>query len=88
MQELLKRLFAGWESIGEYTGGQWDIRGASEDLLATLDGMERNRPAIWADAAVRGRRITVKGQHFNYRITPTRSEGLRLVIERKTKILG
>ena len=83
--DYFKRKFARWEVIGGWHNDVWDLQGASERLLASLYNIERRNPSVWADAAIRGRKVIIHGEHFVYRITPLPSEAMSLLIERKPR---
>ena len=80
--QFLKRYFARWERIGDWDSSVWHLHESSQGLREWLSRQERENPGAWRAAANEGRRITIRGEHFDYRLTP-RGEGL--VMERRPK---
>ncbi len=80
--QFLRQYFARWEPNGEWDGSEWRLRERSEGLRDWLSRQERENPDVRRVAAKEGRRITINGEHFDYRLTP-RGDGL--VMERRPK---
>ena len=68
--QLITRRLVHWESIGEWDGGGWHLLDASEGLTRWLSRYERHHPGVWKETAERGRRVTLEGDHFDYRLIP------------------
>ena len=76
----LKHAHPRWERIGAWDGSGWNLRESSEGLRAWLSHQERRDSDIWSLAVEEGRQISIRGEHFEYRLVP-RGDGL--TIERK-----
>ena len=80
--QFLKRNPAHWERAGEWDGSEWRLREYSEGLTDWLSRQERENPDVWRVAGKEGQRITIRGEHFDYRLT---SRGAGLMIERRPR---
>lgn len=86
MFDFFKRRFARWEAIGEWCNGEWHLWRASKGLMDWLHDKECQNPDVWSEALRTGRRFIVRGEHFDYRITPrNHNEPAFLLIERGPK---
>ena len=80
--QLLKRNVVRWEPVGEWDGTAWHLRKRSKGLEEWLERREREHPDAWRAIAEGGRRLTILGEHFDYRLTP---RGAGLLIERNPR---
>ena len=83
--EFIKRKLNRWESIGSWRNGEWSIEKASEGLLEWLRETEQRDPSVWDKLARSGRRFTIHGEHYDYRVTTLPGSGPGLVVERRRK---
>ena len=79
---FLMRNLARWEPNGEWDGSRWSLRDSSDGLTSWLSRQEWENPDVWRVAAKAGQRITIQGQHFDYRLT---SLGAGLMMERRRR---
>ena len=80
--QFFKRNLARWERTGEWDGSGWHLRECSDRLSVWLAQKERDNPDVWRVAAKEGRRITIQGFHFDYRLT---AQGAGLMMERRPR---
>ena len=71
-----------WERTGEWDGSGWHLHESSEGLMDWLSRKERENPDVWRVAAEAGQRITIRGKHFDYRLT---SRGAGLMMDRRPR---
>ena len=76
----VRQRFRRWERIGEWDGGGWHIREHSDGLTDWISRQERKDPEVWSSAVRKGRRFTIHGGRFDFRLEP---QGDGLTLERR-----
>ena len=76
----LKHNLARWERIGEWDESGWHLREHSDGLADWISRQERRDSDVWSLAVRQGRRTTIHGGRFDYRLVP---QGDGLTLERR-----